>query len=31
MFKVGQIVTTKKLGIYGITDYMKPLKVIVYG
>nr|DAP74407.1 MAG TPA: hypothetical protein [Caudoviricetes sp.] len=28
MFKVGQIVTAKKLGIYGITDYMKPLKVI---
>ena len=28
MFKVGQIVTTKKLGIYGITDYMKPLEVI---
>lgn len=29
MFKVGQIVTAKKLGIYGITDYMKPLKVII--
>lgn len=28
MFKVGQIVTAKELGIYGITDYMKPLKVI---
>ena len=28
MFKVGQIVTTKELGIYGITDYMKPLGVI---
>lgn len=28
MFKVGQIVTAKKLGIYGITDYMKPLEVI---
>lgn len=28
MFKVGQIVTAKKLGIYGITDYMKPLKVV---
>ena len=28
MFKVGQIVTTKKLGIYGITDFMKPLEVI---
>lgn len=28
MFKVGQIVTAKKLGIYNITDYMKPLKVI---
>lgn len=28
MFKVGQIVTVKELGIYGITDYMKPLKVI---
>ena len=28
MFKVGQIVTVKKLGIYGITDYMKPLEVI---
>ena len=28
MFKVGQIVTAKKLGIYNITDYMKPLEVI---
>lgn len=28
MFKVGQIVTAKKLGIYNITDYMKPLQVI---
>lgn len=28
MFKVGQIVTTKKLGIYNITNYMKPLEVI---
>lgn len=28
MFKVGQIVTAKKIGIYGITDYMKPLEVI---
>lgn len=28
MFKVGQIVTAEKLGIYDITDYMKPLKVI---
>ena len=28
MFKVGQIVTAKSLGIYGITDYMKPLEVI---
>lgn len=28
MFKVGQIVTVKELGIYNITDYMKPLKVI---
>lgn len=28
MFKVGQIVTAKELGIYDITDYMKPLEVI---
>lgn len=28
MFKVGQIVTVKELGIYNITDYMKPLEVI---